>query len=261
MTRLAASFASCRAEHRSALITYLMAGDPSPEDTLAAMHVLVAGGADILELGMPFSDPSADGPSIEQAHYRALAAGMTLQGVFAVVRRFRERDDHTPIVLMGYLNPIEQKGPLWFAQAAAAAGVDGALVVDLPPEESGELHDALANHGLAQIFLVAPTTPPSRLGMILHGASGFIYYISLKGTTGADRLDTADVVQAVAHLRASTDLPIAVGFGVRTPQQAAELAPCADGVVVGSAVVEIIAQQDTSRLAALAAGLRAALIR
>ena len=261
MKRLAATFAACRNQDRSALITYLMAGDPSPEATVAAMHALVAGGADVLELGMPFSDPTADGPSIEQAHHRALAAGATMEGVLAMVRRFREEDGHTPVILMGYLNPIEQKGPLWFAQAAAASGADGALVVDLPPEEAGELRDALANHGLAQILLAAPTTPPSRLEMILREASGFVYYISLKGTTGANRLEPAAVAQAVARLRAMTELPIAVGFGVRTPQQAAELAACADGVVVGSVVVEAMAQQGTEHLGELVAGLSAALRR
>ena len=261
MKRLAATFASCRNQDRSALITYLMAGDPSPEATVAAMHALVEGGADVLELGMPFSDPTADGPSIEQAHHRALAAGTTMEGVLAMVRRFREQNDHTPVILMGYLNPIEQKGPLWFAQAAATSGVDGALVVDLPPEEAGELRDALANHGLAQILLAAPTTPPSRLEMILREAGGFVYYISLKGTTGADRLEPSAVVQAVARLRAMTELPIVVGFGVRTPQQAAELAACADGVVVGSVVVEAMAQQGPEHLAGLAAGLSAALSR
>ena len=261
MKRLAATFAACRNQDRSALITYLMAGDPSPEATVAAMHALVAGGADVLELGMPFSDPTADGPSIEQAHHRALAAGATMEGVLAMVRRFREEDGHTPVILMGYLNPIEQKGPLWFAQAAAASGADGALVVDLPPEEAGELRDALANHGLAQILLAAPTTPPSRLEMILREASGFVYYISLKGTTGANRLEPAAVAQAVARLRAMTKLPIAVGFGVRTPQQAAELAACADGVVVGSVVVEAMAQQGTEHLGELVAGLSAALRR
>ena len=261
MKRLVATFAACRNQDRSALITYLMAGDPSPEATVAAMHALVAGGADVLELGMPFSDPTADGPSIEQAHHRALAAGATMEGVLAMVRRFREEDGHTPVILMGYLNPIEQKGPLWFAQAAAASGVDGALVVDLPPEEAGELRDALANHGLAQILLAAPTTPPSRLEMILREASGFVYYISLKGTTGANRLEPAVVAQAVARLRAMTKLPIAVGFGVRTPQQAAELAACADGVVVGSVVVEAMAQQGTAHLGELVAGLSAALRR
>ena len=261
MKRLAATFAACRNQDRSALITYLMAGDPSPETAVAAMHALVAGGADVLELGMPFSDPTADGPSIEQAHHRALAAGTTMEGVLAMVRRFREEDGHTPVILMGYLNPIEQKGPLWFAQAAAASGADGALVVDLPPEEAGELRDALANHGLAQILLAAPTTPPSRLEMILREASGFIYYISLKGTTGANRLEPSVVAQAVARLRAMTKLPIAVGFGVRTPQQAAELAACADGVVVGSVVVEAMAQQGIEHLGELVAGLSAALRR
>lgn len=261
MKRLAATFAACHNQQRSALITYLMAGDPSPEATVVAMHALVASGADVLELGMPFSDPIADGPSIEQAHHRALAAGTTLEGALAMVRRFRERDDRTPIVLMGYLNPIEQKGPLWFAQAAAASGVDGALVVDLPPEESGELRDALANHGLAQILLVAPTTPSARLEMILHEASGFVYYISLKGTTGANRLEPAAVAQAVERMRPMTKLPIVVGFGVRTPRQAAELAACADGVVVGSVVVEAMAQQGPEHLGELIAGLSAALRR
>jgi tryptophan synthase alpha chain len=261
MKRLAATFSACHNQNRSALITYLMAGDPSPEATVVAMHALVEGGADVLELGMPFSDPTADGPSIEQAHHRALAAGTTMEGVLAMVRRFREGNDHTPVILMGYLNPIEQKGPLWFAQAAATSGVDGALVVDLPPEEAGELRDALANHGLAQILLAAPTTPPSRLAMILREASGFVYYITLKGTTGADRLEPAAVVQAVTRLRAMTELPIVVGFGVRTPQQAAELAACADGVVVGSVVVEAMAQRGPEHLVGLAAGLSAALSR
>jgi tryptophan synthase alpha chain len=204
-------------------------------------------GADVIEVGMPFSDPMADGPSIQAANLRALGSGMTLRGLLAMVRAFREVDADTPVVLMGYANPILAYGADAFARDAAAAGIDGAIVVDVPPEEAGELAPQLAAAGMHLVRLATPTTDAARLPMVVQGASGFLYYVAVAGVTGANSAVAGDVGAAVARIRAVTDLPVAVGFGVRTPAQAAEIAVHADAVVVGSAIVELIAAAHAAR--------------
>jgi tryptophan synthase alpha chain len=234
-------FADLREQGRAALVTYLMAGDPDADTTVALMHALVAGGADVIELGVPFSDPVADGVAIQLAADRALRSGMTLLGVLDVVRRFREKDSHTPVVLMGYLNPIERMGYHAFAQAAASAGVDGVLTVDLPPEEGDGLLPALREAQLAPIFLVSPTTTDRRMAWICDQAQGFVYYVSLKGVTGAASLDMDAVGDRLAVVRGLTRLPVGVGFGISGPEQAGKMAAIADAVVVGSALVKTIA--------------------
>ncbi|MES1992505.1 MAG: tryptophan synthase subunit alpha [Pseudomonadota bacterium] len=240
-SRIDRRFAALRAQNRAALVTYLMAGDPDAGTTVALMHALVAGGADVIELGVPFSDPVADGEAIQLAAGRALRAGMTVHGVLDLVRRFRADDAETPVVLMGYLNPIERMGYGAFAQAATTAGVDGVLTVDLPPEEGEGLLPALREAGLAPIFLVAPTTTDQRMAWICDQAQGFVYYVSLKGVTGAASLDLAAVGDRLAVLRRLTRLPVGVGFGISGPAQAAAVAAVADAVVVGSALVQTIA--------------------
>ncbi|ROR32833.1 tryptophan synthase subunit alpha [Inmirania thermothiophila] len=237
MSRIAARFEALRAAGRTGLVPFLTAGDPDAETTLRALHALVAAGADVVELGVPFSDPMADGPVIQRASERALAAGMTLRGVLELVRRFRESDAETPVVLMGYLNPVERMGYEAFAEAAAAAGADGVLTVDLPPEEGEGLFAALRARGLDPVLLAAPTTPPARLARIGAEGSGFLYYVSLKGVTGAAHLDPGAVAEGVARVRAAVDLPVAVGFGIRDAASAARVGRLADAVVVGSAVV------------------------
>lgn len=240
-SRIDHRFAALRAQNRAALVTYLMAGDPDAGTTVALMHALVAGGADVIELGVPFSDPVADGEAIQLAAGRALRAGMTVHGVLDLVRRFRTDDTQTPVVLMGYLNPIERMGYGAFAQAATTVGVDGVLTVDLPPEEGEGLLPALREAGLAPIFLVAPTTTDQRMAWICDQAQGFVYYVSLKGVTGAASLDLAAVGDRLAVLRRLTRLPVGVGFGISGPAQAAAVAAVADAVVVGSALVQTIA--------------------
>ena len=240
-SRIDCRFSALRAQNRAALVTYLMAGDPDAGTTVALMHALVAGGADVIELGVPFSDPVADGEAIQLAAGRALRAGMTVHGVLDLVRRFRTDDAETPVVLMGYLNPIERMGYGAFAQAATTAGVDGVLTVDLPPEEGEGLLPALREAGLAPIFLVAPTTTDQRMAWICDQAQGFVYYVSLKGVTGAASLDLAAVGDRLAVLRRLTRLPVGVGFGISGPAQAAAVAAVADAVVVGSALVQTIA--------------------
>jgi tryptophan synthase alpha chain len=240
-SRIDRRFAALRAQNRAALVTYLMAGDPDAGTTVALMHALVAGGADVIELGVPFSDPVADGEAIQLAAGRALRAGMTVHGVLDLGRRFRTDDAETPVVLMGYLNPIERMGYGAFAQAATTAGVDGVLTVDLPPEEGEGLLPALREAGLAPIFLVAPTTTDQRMTWICDQAQGFVYYVSLKGVTGAASLDLAAVGDRLAVLRRLTRLPVGVGFGISGPAQAAAVAAVADAVVVGSALVQTIA--------------------
>ena len=239
--RIDRRFASLREQGKAALVTYIMAGDPDADTTLDLMHVLVAGGADILELGVPFSDPVADGVAIQLAAGRALQAGMNLPGVLDLVRRFRERNAETPVVLMGYLNPIERMGYGAFAAAAAAAGVDGVLTVDLPPEEGEGLLPALREARLAPIFLVAPTSTDRRMAWICEQAQGFVYYVSLKGVTGAASLDLETVNERLAVVRGLTSLPVGVGFGITGPEQAAAVGAIADAVVVGSALVKTIA--------------------
>lgn len=241
MSRIPERFARLHQQGRAALVPYLMAGDPSPAATPALMHAMVDAGADLIELGMPFSDPVADGPVIQAACERALAGGMTLTGVLEIMRRFRQRDADTPVLLMGYTNPIERMGYERFARAAAEAGADGVLTVDLPAAEGREFLELLRGAGLDPIFLVAPTTPPARIREICAAASGFVYYVSLKGVTGAASLDVDEVARRLEPLRGATDLPVGVGFGIRDADAAARVARVADAVVVGSAVVRRIA--------------------
>jgi tryptophan synthase alpha chain len=265
MSRLAARFAELKARDRTALVPYIAAGDPGKAATVPLMHALVKAGADALELGVPFSDPSADGPVIQSAHERALKAGTTLKDVLAMVREFRAEDRDTPVILMGYLNPVEAMGQEAFASAAAAAGVDGVLTVDMPPEEAEPLRGLLRTRGLDPIFLLAPTTDMARARRITETASGFVYYVSLKGVTGAARLDLDEVRGRLAGLRGLTSLPVGVGFGVRDAATAGALAQSADAVIVGSAVVSRMAehQHDTARMTAevqgFVAGLRKAM--
>ena len=240
MSRIARTFAELKKEGRTALIPFITAGDPDPQLTVPLMHGLVNAGANLLELGVPFSDPMADGPVIQRASERALAHHVSLHDVLAMVRRFREENDHTPVVVMGYLNPIEVMGYEDFATAAEEAGVDGALTVDMPPEESHDLVQALRSHTLDLIFLAAPTSDRHRLEMIARAASGFIYYVSLKGVTGAANLVVDEVSRKLAEIRQVTDLPLGVGFGIKNAEMAATMSRIADAVVVGSALVSLI---------------------
>lgn len=262
MSRIAARFQQLSEQGRKAVIPYIVVGDPSPEATVPLMHDLVAAGADIIELGVPFSDPMSEGPVIQLAHERALAHGVRLADALAAVRAFRATDSETPVLLMGYANPVERMGYRAFAEAAAAVGLDALLTVDIPPEEVAGLNDELKAVGLDNIFLIAPTTPDARVGRIVDQASGFIYYVSLKGVTGAGHLDTADVARQLDRIRQRTGLPVAVGFGIKDAASAASLAPIADGVVVGSALIQAMASRreqgesiDAARAAA--AGLLA----
>lgn len=231
--RIAGCFA--RLGGRPAFSAFICGGDPSPELTAPILHALVRGGADLIELGMPFTDPMADGPAIQQGDIRALSAGITLRRLFDIVREFRRTDTATPLVLMGYLNPVLAYGAD-FGRDARAAGFDGAILVDLPPEEAEEIDLG----GLHCIRLATPTTDAARLPAVLDGASGFLYYVAVAGVTGAGSASAADIGAAVARLKAATTLPVAVGFGVRTPEQARAIAVHADAVVVGSAIVELI---------------------
>ena len=241
MSRIARRFEQRRAEGRKALVTYITGGDPGPDATVPIMHRMVAAGADILEIGMPFSDPMADGPVVQAACDRALAGGTGITGVLEMIRAFRRKDQDTPVVLMGYLNPIEQAGYLDFARAAAAAGVDGVLTVDLPPEESDELGSALAAHDLDPIWLIAPTTSAARIRAICEQGRGFVYYVSLKGVTGVASLDFDSIQTRVQAIREATQLPVGVGFGVKDGVAAGQVGQLADAVVVGSAIVSRIA--------------------
>ncbi len=241
MTRLQRCFDALSAARRKALVTYLVAGDPAPACTLPAMHALVRGGVDIIELGVPFSDPEAEGPVIQAGHERALAHGTTLHRVLETAAEFRASNAATPIVLMGYLNPIERMGYASFARAAADAGVDALIIVNLPPEESDELQVVLRQAGIALVFLLAPTTTPGRARHIASVGSGFLYYVSLKGVTGAGHIDTDEVRSHMAQLQPITTLPIVVGFGIKDAATARVLAPVADGIVIGSALVTLLA--------------------
>lgn len=222
-----------------ALVCFITAGDG---DTAANLDALVEGGADVIELGMPFTDPMADGPAIQSANLRSLGAGTTTADVLRYATEFRARHPQVPLVLMGYANPMVRRGPEWFAAAAAEAGVDGVICVDIPPEEDDALGPALRAKGIAPIRLATPTTDAARLPQVLAGSEGFLYYVSVAGITGKQQAATASIEEAVTRLKASTDLPVAVGFGVRTPEQAAAIARVADGVVVGSALVEIVGE-------------------
>ena len=239
--RIDARFAALKAEGRAAFVAYIVAGDPDAETAFRIMKGLPAAGADLIELGFPFSDPMAEGPTIQLASQRALAAGMTLNGTLDMARRFREADQDTPIILMGYLNPIETHGYEAFARDAAAAGVDGLIVVDCPPEEADPLVDALDAAGVALIRLATPTTDDERLKVVVRRTSGFVYYVSVAGVTGVKEADASAVAPSVQRVRAASGLPVAVGFGVKTPERAAAVARVADAVVVGSALVEEIA--------------------
>ena len=247
---------------RKALIPFITAGDPDATQTVPLMKALVAGGADIIELGIPFSDPMADGPTIQRASERALQRGMTLNKVLALVAEFRQHNQHTPVVLMGYLNPLEAMGYAEFAAAAQAAGVDGVLTVDCPPEEADELAPALQAQGLAPVFLVAPTTPLARVQALAKHAQGYVYYVSLKGVTGAATLDPQAVAQRVNELKTLIPLPIGVGFGIRDAASARAIGEAADAVVIGSRLVEEIERsgaQAAHNLTEFLSGIRAAL--
>ncbi|MGO2148477.1 tryptophan synthase subunit alpha [Halomonas sp.] len=242
MNRIDQRFSELKQQGRKALIPYITAGDPAPQYTVGFMHALVEAGADVIELGVPFSDPMADGPVIQKACERALKQGTRLVDLLDMVAEFRQADATTPVVLMGYLNPIERIGYEAFAEQAEKVGVDGVLVVDMPPEEADELGPLLKAHNLAAIFLVAPTTSPTRAATICAQGEGYLYYVSLKGVTGAATLNASDVAERLAPLREMTDLPLCVGFGIRDGVTAAEVANVADGVIVGSALVNRIAE-------------------
>jgi tryptophan synthase alpha chain len=271
-TRIDRRFAALRAESRAALVTFTMAGDPDQDTSLAILEALPAAGADVIELGMPFSDPMADGPAIQASGLRAFKAGQDMDATLRLVREFRRGDDATPIVLMGYYNPIYIYGVARFLADAKSAGVDGLIVVDLPPEEDEELCLPALRAGLSFIRLATPTTDDKRLPAVLANTSGFVYYVSITGITGAAAPDTAQVAAAVARIKRHTELPVCVGFGVRTAEHARAIASGADGVVVGSALVEAVRHSLDSEgkataatvkfvsdlVAALAAGVRSA---
>ncbi len=244
MSRISETFSALQGQDKKALIPFITAGDPQPEFTVPLMHELVAAGASIIELGVPFSDPMADGPVIQAADERALKHHVSLNDVLAMVEQFRQDDQHTPIVLMGYLNPIEIMGYAAFAAHAQKVGVDGVLVVDMPPEESIEFTDLMKGHGINTIFLVSPTTDAERIDRINQAASGYLYYVSLKGVTGANTLDVDSVAEKLQEIRAVTDLPVGVGFGIKDGNTAQQVAKIADAVVVGSALVNQIAQHQ-----------------
>ena len=256
-TRLADTFAALGA--RKALIPYIAAGDPSASITPPLMHALVRAGADVIELGVPFSDPMADGKVIQRATERAIGRGVGLRKVLEMVAEFRRDDDSTPVVLMGYANPIERMGREAFAEAASQAGVDGVLVVDYPPEAYGDFAERLERGGVAPIFLLAPTSTEARMREVAEVARGYVYYVSLRGVTGAGNLDTDEVARRVAEIRRHVALPVGVGFGIRDAESARRIADCADAVVIGSALIEVLnaaaqsaapGQADASAIAA-----------
>ena len=260
MSKIQATFERLQAQGRKALIPFITAGDPSPELTLALMHTLVEAGSDIIELGVPFSDPMADGPTVQRASERALKQGVSLRQVLGMVASFRTKDQRTPVVLMGYANPIEAIGVDAFAAAARSAGVDGVLVVDYPPEEGAAFAQAMRTNGLDPIFLLAPTSTPARIAQVAALASGYVYYVSLKGVTGSAQLDVAAVAARIPEIRASAGVPVGVGFGIRDAATAGALAVVADAVVVGSRIIEEIEQSPAgeicARVHALVAELR-----
>ena len=244
--RLSSAFALCKAQDRAALVTFITAGDPDAETSTAILKALPGAGADIIELGVPFTDPMADGPAIQLGNLRALASGISLRKILAMVAAFRAGNSHTPIVLMGYANPVLAFGTESFVRDAVAAGVDGLIIVDLPPEED-EVGEVARAAGLHIIRLATPTTDAARLPAVLHNASGFLYYVSMTGVTGTADVDYSTVGGEVARIKASTTLPVAVGFGIKTPAHAAAVAQVADGVVVGSAIVSLIGEAAEAR--------------
>jgi len=263
MSRIAARFAALGAARRKALIPYITAGDPDPSLTVRLMHALTESGSDVIELGVPFSDPMADGPVNQRSSERALAQGVSLAAVLAMVREFRSRDRDTPVVLMGYANPIEAMGLERFVDDAAAAGVDGVLVVDYPPEEATRFAGLARAHGIDPIFMLAPTSTDQRIEEVARVGSGYLYYVSLKGVTGAGSLDLADVAARIPKIRAATRLPIGVGFGIRDAESARAIARSADAVVIGSRIIEEIEAagpgEAVARVQALLKPIRAAL--
>ena len=240
MTRIETTFAALKTKGRKAFVSYIMAGDPDYATSLELMKGLPAAGVDVIELGMPFTDPMADGPTIQLAGQRALEAGQTLQKTLDMVAEFRRGDNETPIVMMGYYNPIYSRGVDRFLKDATAAGVDGLIVVDLPPEEDAELCIPARDAGMNFIRLATPTTDDRRLPKVLHNTSGFVYYVSITGITGAAAAEATDVGPEVARIKARTDLPVIVGFGIRSPETARAIASVADGAVVGSAIVKMV---------------------
>ncbi len=237
MNRIKTCFEELKRTNKKALIPYIVAGDPIADITVTAMHALVQGGANIIELGLPFSDPMADGPVIQQATERALKHHINIDDILALIATFRQTDSTTPIVLMGYLNPIEVMGYAIFAKKAKQAGVDGILLVDMPPEESGDFLPAMQAENIDVIYLIAPTSDETRIKMICEKGSGYLYYVSLKGVTGAGHLDLNSVAQKIKQIRTLTDLPLGVGFGIKDPETASSMAKLADAVVVGSVLV------------------------
>jgi tryptophan synthase alpha chain len=252
VSRIEPTFARLRARNRAALIAFVTAGDPAPAQTLDILRALVQGGADVVELGVPFSDPMADGPTIQRSSERALKGGTGLASVLDSVAKYRREDDATPIVLMGYANPIERMGLAAFARRASEAGVDGVLIVDYPPEESGAWLDALSGSGIDPIFLLSPTSSDARIDLVGRVAAGYIYYVSLKGVTGAANIDEAQVESMLARIRSRTAVPVGVGFGIREPETARRIARFADAVVIGSRIVEEIERSAPGEAAARA---------
>ncbi len=250
MSRIQSTFAALKANNKKALIPYITAGDPHPKFTVELMHAMVASGADIIELGVPFSDPMADGPVIQRASERALVHKVGLRTVLALVKEFRQTDDRTPVVLMGYANPIEAMGTAVFAESAKASGVDGVLTVDYPPEECDGFIAELNQYDIDSIFLLSPTTEEKRIDLVVKQATGFLYYVSLKGVTGAANLDVEEVRARVANIRKQTNLPVGVGFGVKDAATAKSVAAFADAVVVGSRTVLTIEQSSEETLLA-----------
>lgn len=256
MSRIATTFEKLGASGRKALIPYICAGDPFADGTVELMHALAAGGADVIELGVPFSDPMADGPVIQKAAERALAKGIGMVQVLDMVRAFRQKDATTPVVLMGYANPVERydqkHGADAFVKDAAAAGVDGVLIVDYPPEECAEFAAKLKAHGLDLIFLLAPTSTEARMAQVGQIATGYVYYVSLKGVTGAGNLDTAAVAEAVPRIQRHVKVPVGVGFGIRDAASAQAVGRVSDGVVIGSRLIQLIENEARERIPAVA---------
>lgn len=263
MSRIATTFQKLRSEGRKALIPFFTAGDPNPQAAVPLMHALVAGGADVIELGVPFSDPMADGPVIQRASERALKFGVSLRDVIGYVAEFRKTDTRTPVVLFGYANPIEAMGVERFADAAKAAGADGVLIVDYPPEEAEAMVELLDARHLDTIFLLSPTTTDARLQQVAALGRGYLYYVSLKGVTGAANIDVEDVSSRLARIRAHTDLPVGVGFGIRDPETARRVASVADAVVIGTRLVQEIEsakpEEVDARVTAFLSGIRKAM--